>query len=176
MTEESSLGIRRGDARDVDLLVDLGVTTFTETFAHLNSAEDMNAYLSSAFDRDRVAAEVADPSSTFFVAEVDGVGAGYAKLYAGEAETCVEGPKPIELVRLYVLQAWLGRRVGAALMEACLEHARREGYETLWLGVWEHNERAKAFYRKWGFREVGSHLFLLGSDAQTDLIMERSLV
>ncbi|MDQ3134757.1 MAG: GNAT family N-acetyltransferase, partial [Acidobacteriota bacterium] len=85
------------------------------------------------------------------------------------------GPLPVELVRLYVGRDWLGRGVGAALMGGCLDEARRGRHKTLWLGVWEHNQRAQAFYRRWDFREVGTHIFQLGSDAQTDLLLERAV-
>jgi len=65
--------------------------------------------------------------------------------------------------------------VGASLLRACLDEARRAGHRTIWLGVWERNERARAFYRKWDFREAGTQIFQLGSDAQTDVVMERAL-
>ena len=87
----------------------------------------------------------------------------------------VIGEKPIELVRLYVSRESLGSGVGAALMQACIREAKQRGYETLWLGVWEHNHRAQAFYRKWNFIEVGKHMFQLGDDAQTDILMQRSI-
>ena len=109
------------------------------------------------------------------IAEVDGAAAGYAKLHAGEPDESIGGVEPIELVRLYVSHAWLGSGVGASLMQACLDEAGRAGYKTIWLGVWERNARAQAFYRKWDFRAVGQHVFQLGSDAQTDVLMERTI-
>jgi ribosomal protein S18 acetylase RimI-like enzyme len=117
---------------------------------------------------------LAHPASTFLIAEADGVAAGYAKLHAGEPAEGIEGDKPIELVRLYASRQFLGRGVGQALMRACLDQARRAGYETIWLGVWERNARAQAFYRKWDFRAVGEHMFQLGSDLQRDILMERA--
>jgi GNAT superfamily N-acetyltransferase len=116
-----------------------------------------------------------DPLSIFFIAEVDGSAAGYAKIHPGEASEGVEGQKPIELVRLYVAQAWLGRGVGPALMQRCIDEAREKGFLTMWLGVWEHNYRAQAFYRKWNFSEVGEHIFQLGSDPQRDIVMQRAV-
>ena len=79
------------------------------------------------------------------------------------------------MVRLYVLREWIGRGVGRELMQACLNEARQAGFRTIWLGVWERNPRAQAFYRKWNFRVVGEHVFQLGSDPQRDLLMERAL-
>lgn len=172
---DTNLLIRRASLEDAALLAELGARTFTETFAEINTPEDMAAYLAAAFTTEQLEAELRDPASTFLIAEADGVPAGYAKLYAGQPEACIVGPRPVELVRLYVLREFLGRAAGAALMSACMDEARSAGHDTIWLGVWEHNERAKAFYRKWGFREVGSHVFQLGSDAQTDLLLERAL-
>jgi ribosomal protein S18 acetylase RimI-like enzyme len=96
-------------------------------------------------------------------------------LHDGEPEQDVEGANPVELVRLYVSREWLGRGIGEQLMRACIDVARQLGHETLWLGVWEHNGRAQAFYRKWDFRTVGEHMFELGSDMQRDLVLERRL-
>ena len=152
----------------------MGARTFCETFAADNTSEDMAAYLAASFNLARQTAELADPASTFLISEVGGLAAGYAKLHAGESPERVEGAKPVELVRLYVSREWLGRGVGEALMSACLDEARQAGHGTVWLGVWERNERAQSFYRKWNFRPVGEHLFLLGSDQQRDILMERT--
>ena len=116
-----------------------------------------------------------DPGSIFLIADVDGRAAGYARLHDGEADKSVEGDNPIELVRLYVSRDWLGRGIGEQLMRACLDEARGAGHETIWLGVWERNALAQAFYKKWNFRTVGEHMFKLGSDLQRDLVMERAL-
>ena len=168
--------VRRASHSDAGLLVSLGARTFSETFASVNTPEDMAAYLSTAFSPAQLAAELADTQATFLLAEVTGLAAGYAKLCgAAEPPRCVTGANPVELARLYVLQQWLGEGVGRILMQSCIDEARRAGYRTMWLGVWERNWRAQAFYRKWGFRVVGEHIFQLGSDAQTDWLMECSL-
>ncbi|HEX8557760.1 MAG TPA: GNAT family N-acetyltransferase [Pyrinomonadaceae bacterium] len=175
MSHNPDLTIRRAAPEDAGLLAELGARTFSETFAADNSPEDMAAYLAATFNPARQAGELNDPASTFFIAEVGGLAAGYAQLHAGEPAEGVAGPKPVELVRLYVSREWLGRGVGEALMRACVDGARRAGHETLWLGVWERNGRAQAFYRKWDFRAVGEHVFQLGSDPQRDILMERAL-
>ena len=167
--------VRRGKAEDAALLAKLGSRTFAETFAADNTPEDMAAYLASAFSLAQQAAELADPACVFQIAEANGVAVGYALLRAGKAPDVVTDNKPIEIVRLYAAREGLGRGVGAALMQACISEARRLGYETLWLGVWEHNQRARAFYRKWNFAEVGTHNFQLGADQQTDFLMQRSI-
>src|SRR5215217_2662415 len=167
--------IRRGALEDAGLLSQLGARTFSETFAVDNTPEDLAAYLATSFNVAQQTAELEDPASIFLIAEADGRAAGYAKLHDGEPERSVAGANPIELVRLYVLREWLGRDIGAQLMRACLDEARQTRHETIWLGVWERNGRAQAFYRKWNFRTVGEHMFLLGSDLQRDLVMERAL-
>jgi ribosomal protein S18 acetylase RimI-like enzyme len=167
--------IRRANVDDAGLLAELGARTFAETFAADNSAEDLAAYLASSFSEVEQAAELADPNSTIYIAETNGVAIGYAMIRSGNAPDCVTDDKPIELVRLYVSREHLGGGVGAGLMRACINEANRQGYRTMWLGVWENNNRAQAFYRKWKFRDVGTHIFQLGQDAQTDILMERSI-
>ncbi len=167
--------IRQGKAEDAALLAELGARTFSETFAADNTPEDMAAYLASAFSPEQQAAELADPHSTFHIAEKDGVAVGYSMLRSGNEPPGVTGDRPVELVRLYVSRENLGSGVGAALMQTCIDEAQQRGYKTLWLGVWEHNTQAQAFYRKWNFIEVGTHAFQLGEDRQTDILMQLSI-
>jgi diamine N-acetyltransferase len=175
MTRKPDVMIRRAKLDDAGLLAELGARTFSETFTPDNTSENMAAYVASAFNLAQQTAELADPASTFLIAEVGSVAAGYAKLYTGYPAEGIGGTKPIELVRLYVSREWLGRGVGHELMRACLDQARRTQHETIWLGVWERNERAQAFYRKWDFQAVGEHVFQLGSDRQRDILMERAV-
>lgn len=175
MTTQPTLTVRRASADDAGVLAELGARTFSDAFAADNRPEDMAAYLASAFSPEQVKSELLDPLSTFLLAYTDGAPAGYAKLYAGRAHASVAGANPIELARIYVSQNFLGRGVGPSLMRACLDEARGKGHQTIWLGVWERNARAIAFYRKWDFREVGTQIFQLGSDRQTDVVMERDL-
>ena len=175
MSQKVQVTIRRAISDDAKLLAELGARTFEQTFAADNTSEDMACYLALHFSVEQQTAELAHPASTFLIAEVNGQAVGYAKLHAAEPPKEIEGAKPIELVRLYVSQEWLGRGVGEALMRACLDEARNIGHETLWLGVWERNARAQAFYRKWDFSAVGEHIFQLGADMQRDILMERAL-
>src|SRR6185369_1470712 len=175
MNQKVEVTIRRANSDDAGLLAELGAHTFHEAFAVDNTSEDMDAYLAEHFNVAQQTVELAHPGSTFLIAEVEGQAAGYAMLYAGEPPKEIEGARPIELVRLYVSSEWLGRGVGEALMRACLDEARNTDHKTLWLGVWERNARAQAFYRKWDFRAVGEHMFQLGSDEQRDILMERAL-
>ncbi len=171
----SNLSIRSAGPNDAALLAELGARTFAETFAPDNSPDDMAAYLAASFAVEIQAAELADPHSLFLIAEIDQSAVGYAKLKQGPPPPGVSTERPIELERLYVARAWLGSGVGARLMQACLAEAKRLGANILWLGVWEHNFRAREFYRRWSFHEVGTHVFELGNDEQTDILMEREI-
>jgi diamine N-acetyltransferase len=175
MPEFSGPTIRRAVSADAALLTEIGARTFSETFAADNTPENMAAYLAASFNSKLQAAELGDTRFIFLIAELDGLAVGYAKLHSGKAADGVEGEKPIELVRLYVSKEWLRHGVGEALMRACIAESCQQGYQTLWLGVWERNNRARSFYRKWEFREVGEYIFQLGNDPQTDILMQRSL-
>ena len=175
MIETSVLTIRRATVADAALLADLGARTFSETFSAANRPEDMGAYLANSFSREQQATELADTRVTFLIVEINGTAVGYAMLRSGETPKEVSGENPIELVRFYVSQEWHGRGIGESLMQRCLEETRRRDYQTLWLGVWERNSRARAFYRKWKFYDVGEHIFQLGNDLQNDILMERNL-
>ncbi|MFN7947977.1 MAG: N-acetyltransferase [Blastocatellia bacterium] len=171
----AAISIRRATPDDAAMLVELGTRTFYAAFRNACSAEDMQLYLSTWFTLEQVTNELHDQQSLFLIAEVAGAPAGYAKMQAGETPDCISDPQAIELSRLYVEQQHLGSGVGPALMQACLDEAGQRGHRTVYLGVWEDNHRAQAFYRKWGFEKVGEHIFMMGNDAQTDWWMERAL-
>jgi ribosomal protein S18 acetylase RimI-like enzyme len=177
MIEPAGTTIRRAIVSDAMLLAELGARTFSDTFAADNNPEDMTAYLATSFNPEKQATELADPLCTFLIAEMGGTAVGYAMLRGGggEALSGVNAENSIELVRFYVSQEWHRCGIGNALMQACVNESRRQDFRTLWLGVWEHNGRAREFYRRWNFRDVGEHIFHLGSDAQNDILMERSL-
>ena len=167
--------VRYAIAADNVLLSEVGAQAFRDSFAQENTPENMAAYLATSFSPEKQAAELADPACTFFIAEIDGRTAGYAQLRSGPPPTCITGTRPVELVRIYAVKGWIGRGVGARLMWACIDEAQRKGGDTLWLGVWERNPRAIAFYRRWGFVEMGTHAFHLGADEQTDFLMQKRL-
>jgi ribosomal protein S18 acetylase RimI-like enzyme len=172
--------IRTARSADAPRLSRLAATTFRDTFEAENSPEDLERYLAETFTPEQQAAEIADPENTILVAEhgysSDNVElVGYAHLASGSVPEAVVGPAPLELKRLYVARAWHGRGVAQALMSALLDAARARGAKTLWLGVWERNPRAVAFYEKYGFTRVGEHSFTLGSDEQTDWVFVRPL-
>lgn len=168
-----TIAIIAATVEDAGRVSELAARTFADTFATDNTAGDMAAYLVATFTPERQRAELEDPATRVLLLEIDGVLAGYAQLVRGTAPACVTGAAPIELARFYVDRPWHGRRLARLLMRHVLEEAARLGGRTIWLGVWERNARAIAFYRKHGFVDVGSHPFLLGSDVQTDRVMQR---
>lgn len=170
-----SITIRRGVVTDAADLAELAARTFRETFAADNRPEDMALHLETAYGRSQQHAELIDPGITTLLVEAGGHLTAYAQLRTSVTPECVNGESPVELWRFYVSREWHGRGVAQALMDSVETEARRLGGRTLWLGVWERNHRALAFYRKAGFVKVGSHVFMVGTDAQTDCIMIRPL-
>jgi diamine N-acetyltransferase len=173
----SSIIIREAVPEDAKLLTDLAYTTFWDAFAHhpKNAPDDLNHYMRQAFNQEQITAELADEKNIFLIAEIDRDAAGYSKIIVDNIEPGITAERPVELSRLYAHQKHLGQGVGQMLMDACFDRARAEGRDVMWLGVWEYNPRAQRFYEKNGFRVVGSHVFLLGKDEQTDLLMQKEI-
>jgi GNAT superfamily N-acetyltransferase len=175
-TPSPELTIRVAQVEDAECLARLGAVTFEQAFTRYNTPEDMAAYLASTYTASALALELQDPRALFLIASMRDEAVGYAKLYPSDAPERVVGPEPMEVVRFYVQEAWHGRGISHTLMREVLARAVAAGYATVWLGVWEHNARAIAFYLKWGFEAVGRKTFLLGSDLQTDIVMQRPLI
>src|SRR5687767_14484383 len=173
----SELSIRQATTYDAKLLTDLAYTTFWDAFAHhpKNAPDDLAHYMRQAFSFEQITVELADSRNYFLIAEHENKPAGYAKLIIDNIEPGITAERPVELSRLYSHQKYLGQGVGQMLMEACFERARAENRDVMWLGVWEFNPRAQRFYGKNGFRIVGRHTFKLGSDPQTDLLMQKGV-
>ena len=170
-----SVNIRPATVNDAEVLAELARSTFHDTFASTNDPTDMALYLSRAYGIDQQTRELSDRDITTFLVEQDGAAVAYAQLRAGQTPECVTGASPVELWRFYVSREWHGRGIAKPLMERVLAAARARGSQTLWLGVWERNDRAHAFYVKCGFADAGEHIFLFGTDPQTDLVMVMSL-
>lgn len=171
----SGLHIRSASPADARLLADLGRRTFVDAFGESNDPIHVAEYVAEAFRSERVAEELADPGTIFLIAESEGKAVGYLKVCESSPPDCVTGIRPFEIERIYSERRMIGKGVGSALMGACLGEIETRGGETLWLGVWEHNDRAIRFYEKWGFEVVGAKEFALGGDIQTDIVMVRRL-
>jgi ribosomal protein S18 acetylase RimI-like enzyme len=175
METSLSFSVRSATIEDVPTLVNLGAKTFLDTFAMHNTEENMKLYVDKTFTNDQITKEVTDPATMFLIAYDGDTNVGYAKMKMGEIPAGIDSTKAIEIERIYSTQEYVGKRVGQSLMQACINIAKGQGCEVIWLGVWEHNPRAIAFYEKWGFKKFGSHPFLLGTDLQTDLLMKKNL-
>jgi ribosomal protein S18 acetylase RimI-like enzyme len=174
--DTSPLVIRQAAPSDARALAAFAAEAFADTFAADNTPEDMASYLGEAFGEIRQRAELSDPACTVLLAERDDKVTGYAMLRDGAVPLDAGGVElgnAMEIARLYSGRQWIGTGVGAALMQRCLALAATHGRDWIWLAVWEHNARAIAFYSRWGFTDVGSQHFQLGSDRQTDRIMAR---
>jgi ribosomal protein S18 acetylase RimI-like enzyme len=163
--------IRRATVADAALLAEFGARTFRDTFAKDNTPEDMEKHLASAWHPDLQRAEILDSSLDTLLAWSGNELAGFAQVRDRRAPACVPTRQPVELQRFYVDAPWQGRGVARALMNAVEASARARGGRELWLGVWERNARAQAFYRKCGFQKVGTQVFVVGTDPQTDHVM-----
>lgn len=141
--------IRTATPQDSRLLSTLGRETFFDSFTADNHPEDMAAYLEKSFSPDIQAAELAEPSARFLIAEAGGIPVGYDRLVEAPAPPCISAQRPIKLVRIYACKRWVGSGVGAALMTACIAEAQKRRCDGIWLGVWGRNARAFRFYQKW---------------------------
>ncbi|WHS06988.1 GNAT family N-acetyltransferase [Ligilactobacillus salivarius] len=162
-------------AEDIKALQAIAKQTFTETFGSQNTAEDLAKFLSEEYDFDKLKAEVENPESFYYFYYFEDELAGYLKLNVDAAQTESEYPEALEIQRIYVLQKYQGKRIGLAMMQQALAVAKKLKKPQVWLGVWENNLKAQAFYQKSGFKKVGSHDFILGDDKQTDYILLKTL-
>lgn len=169
------LHIRDAVLGDASRLAQFAAQAFADSFAADNSPADMAQYLAESFGAGVQALELADPALRYILAESDGEIVGSARLGFGPAPDPVHARRPVEIARFYAAKAHIGKGIGRALMRQCLRAAAEAGCDVLWLGVWERNFRAIAFYEKWHFRTVGTIIFQLGEDAQTDLLMVRDV-
>lgn len=167
---ELNCTIRRAVPEDAAPLAELAARIFRDTFGAYTTPKDMAAHLAASYSPALQLAEIESPEIVTIFAFCDGP-AAFAQLRRGTPPACVTTERPVEVWRFYVDQAWHGRGVARKLMQAALDEAA--GATAVWLGVWEHNARAIAFYSKLGFVDVGSHDFLLGGDLQTDKVMVR---
>ncbi|GAB3650920.1 GNAT family N-acetyltransferase [Echinicola sediminis] len=167
--------IRKVNLQDIEKLKDIGKRTFAETFSSENSEEDMVEYLENGFSTEKLTAELNDQSSEFYFAEFEGKTIGYLKVNTGQSQTEIKDKNALEIERIYVLKEFHGKKVGQMLYEKAIELAKEKDVEYVWLGVWEQNPRAIRFYEKNGFVAFDKHIFKLGNDEQTDIMMKLKL-
>lgn len=169
----STITIRQVKPEEAAELAKLSADLFSETFADSNSPEDMELYLEESFNVEKIQQELTDPNTSSFYAVKNSMPIGCIKLILPDAS--FTGKKSVELSRLYVSKFYHNQKVGATLMQFAIDFARNNQAEKLWLGVWEHNQKAIDFYLKWEFVKTGTLDFKLGNDLQQDWLMEKNL-
>lgn len=160
---------------DIDRLQGISRQTFSETFSAANTEENMRKYLDKDLSVEKLSAELNNENSAFYIALFHNQVIGYLKLNTGQAQTDLKDEKALEIERIYVLKEFHGKAVGQLLYEKAIQVARQINAGYVWLGVWEENHRAISFYRKNGFVAFSTHVFMLGDDAQTDIMMKLSI-
>jgi diamine N-acetyltransferase len=167
--------IKKVTLNDIGQLQKIGIETFYETFSAGNTEENMKNYLDDGFSNEKLTAELNNKNSEFYFATIDSNIIGYLKLNFGQSQTELQDDKALEIERIYVLKAFHGKSVGQLLYNRAIQIARQKNADYLWLGVWEENPRAINFYKKNGFVEFDKHIFTLGNDEQTDIMMKLEL-
>ena len=162
--------IRHATAEDATLLASFAAQAFTDAYLGLDDPQEIADYVAEHFQPGIMAGVIQDPACTTLLAWVDDQLAGYAILKAGPAPGCVNGPAPLQLWRIYLGSGFIGQGLGARLMDAVHEEARKRDARTLWLGVYDRNVRAVAFYKRFGFAQVGGKEFLFGGRIYIDPI------
>ena len=170
-----AFSIRRAVDTDAEELAELAASTFKETFDWYNTPENMQVYADTHFSRQQIKSEIKDSRAVIFLAFWNQDLVAYAKLKESKMPEPLPERQAREIERIYVRKAFQNKKIGLALMNQCLEEARRCQAECVWLGVWEHNPKAIRFYDKIGFTRFGSHTFQLGDDAQLDFLMKLDL-
>jgi ribosomal protein S18 acetylase RimI-like enzyme len=168
----SLVTIRYATPADAELIADMSRTTFHEAFAKDNTKEDIDIFMDEQFTREALIEEVEMGEGIFLLAYINDEPVGYARL---RLKNNLAHEQAIEVARIYALNKAIGKGVGKALMQECINKANELQMKYIWLGVWEKNERAIAFYKQWGFGRFGDHQFLLGTDLQTDWLLKKLL-
>jgi len=163
--------IRHAVASDSSALTCLAEQTFRDTFAIGSSPSDLQQFCEKNYRSDIQLQEIKDPNMVTILVENEGKLAGFAQVRLISSKEGLSGVRQSELSRLYVSNEWQGRGVAHKLMAEVLSSVAQVKSECLWLGVWENNPRAIAFYQKYDFTIVGEHIFTVGTDPQRDLIM-----
>ena len=172
MTKIEVIKISKEEVLD---LQKIGRQTFYETFSESNTEENMQNYLAEGFSTDKLSDELNNENAEFYFAKLDNEVIGYLKLNFGQSQTELKDDKALEIERIYVLKEFHGKKVGQILYDKAIEIAKQKSVNYVWLGVWEENPRAINFYKKNGFVEFDKHIFKLGNDEQTDIMMKLKL-
>ncbi len=172
----SKIEIKKATLSELEIIRKISTETFTETFSGVNTAANMANYIQENFNAEKLTSEINNPNSAFYSATLENENIGYMKLNFGDAQTEKQEENNLEIHRIYVLQAFHGKKVGQLLLDKVLKIAKEMAVNSVWLGVWEENHRAIQFYSKNGFVKFDQHIFILGDDVQTDLLMQLKII
>ncbi len=167
--------IKQATIGDAETVAAISGKTFYDTFHEANTAENMQLYLAQHFNLEAITAALSKTTYTYLLAYTDDVLVGYAKLCESPVPAKLQLTQVIEIANLYATKESIGKGVGKALMQHCITIAVEQKKQAIWLGVWEHNPRAIAFYQQWGFEKFDEHKFILGYDIQNDWLMRKLL-
>jgi ribosomal protein S18 acetylase RimI-like enzyme len=170
-----NITVEKVTLNNIEQLQEIGRKTFYETFAGSNTEEDMQKYLDESFAETKLTEELTDQNSEFYFAKIENKIIGYLKINFGASQTELKDNKALEIERIYVPKEFHGKKVGQILYDKAIEIAKQNKSDYVWLGVWEENPRAINFYKKNGFVEFDKHIFKLGNDEQTDIMMKLKL-
>ena len=163
--------IEKVNENEVAQLQSISRQTFAETFSDSNSKENMNKYLTENLSIEKLSEELNNENSHFFFIKDGERNIGYLKLNMGPSQTELKDETALEIERIYVIQEYQGKKVGQQLYEKAIQVAKEKKAQYVWLGVWEENHKAIQFYNKNGFQVFDKHVFVLGDEKQTDLMM-----
>ena len=168
----NTIEIKKATILDLDSIQKISTQTFTETFAAVNTPENITDYLKNSLNPEQLTAELNNANSQFYIAYSDIEVVGYLKINFGDAQTESFNENALEVQRIYVLQNFHGKNIGQLLLDEVKKIAQITNVDSVWLGVWEENHRAIRFYTKNGFVVFDKHVFMMGNDEQTDLLMQ----
>ena len=168
----NTIEIRRSTVSDLETIQNISIHTFKETFAAVNTPENIANYVKESFNSEQLKTELNNANSQFYVAYSNAEAVGYLKINFGDAQTESINENALEVQRIYVLQNFHGKNIGQLLLDEVKKIAKNSVVDSVWLGVWEENHRALRFYTKNGFVVFDKHVFMMGNDEQTDLLMQ----
>jgi hypothetical protein len=172
----NNLIIKEASLDDLEELKNICKKTFYQTFSDRNTEEDMESYLKNNFSYQKLESEIKNRYSNYYLVQGEGKTAAYMKVNFDQAQTESGYNNSLEIQRIYVLEEYQGQHIGQLMINVAQETAEANKLDYLWLGVWEENEKAIGFYKKQGFEKFDSHIFKLGEDEQTDILMRLSLI
>jgi ribosomal protein S18 acetylase RimI-like enzyme len=168
----SKIEINKAGISELNIIQKISIQTFTDTFAAVNTEENMAIYIRDNFNLEKIISEINNPDSVFYIATFENETVGYLKINFGNAQTEKQKEKTLEIHRIYVLETFHGKKIGQSLLDEAIRIANESALDSIWLGVWEENHKALYFYAKNGFVEFDKHIFILGDEVQTDLLMQ----